>query len=70
VDLEDFFLPICFGFMNDILDRMSGPVAFMLLFVLVATALIWMHAAILFKERGMKKSQFLPELGNSQSISH
>ena len=66
--LGGFILPICFGFMNDLTGVWTS--CFMLLFVLVATALIWMHAAILFKERGMKKSQFLPELGNSQSISH
>ncbi len=66
--LGGFVLPICFGFMNDLTGVWTS--CFMLLFVLVATALIWMHAAILFMERGMKKSQFLPELGNSQSISH
>jgi hypothetical protein len=29
------------------------------------TALIWMHAAILIMDRGIKKSQYFPELGNS-----
>lgn len=42
--LGGFLLPIAFGVMNDVLGIWTG--CFMLLFVLVSSALVWMHFAI------------------------
>jgi NNP family nitrate/nitrite transporter-like MFS transporter len=59
--LGGFFLPIAFGFMNDVLNVWTS--CFMLLFAITAIATVWMHFAILIAEGKMhKKSRFLPEL--------
>ena len=47
--LGGFILPIVFGALNDLLGVWSS--CFMLLFVLVATALAWMHVTIRRMER-------------------
>ena len=59
--LGGFFLPICFGIMNDYLNIWTS--CFMLMFILVAVALIWMHITIVIMERNLEKSKYLPELG-------
>lgn len=61
--LGGFFLPICFGIMNDILNVWTS--CFMLMFLLVAIALAWMHLTIVIIERNLKKSKYLPELGEA-----
>lgn len=53
--LGGFILPITFGVMNDLIGVWTS--CFMLLFVLVATALTWMHFAI----RRMDRARF-PEI--------
>lgn len=58
--LGGFVLPIAFGFMNDVIGVWTS--CFMLLFVITAVALVWMHLAIVFMERDIEKSKFLPEL--------
>ncbi len=58
--LGGFCLPIAFGFMNDVIGVWTS--CFMLLFVITAIALVWMHVAILYMERGIEKPKFLPEL--------
>ena len=47
--LGGFLLPIAFGAMNDIVGVWTS--CFMLLFLIVAVSLLWMHAAILRMER-------------------
>jgi MFS transporter, NNP family, nitrate/nitrite transporter len=47
--LGGFILPIAFGMMNDLVGIWTS--CFMLLFVLVSTALVWMHFAIRRMER-------------------
>lgn len=63
--LGGFFLPICFGILNDLTNVWTS--CFMLLFVLVATALTWMHFAIRHMERQkhpmLREPAYLPELG-------
>ena len=54
--LGGFILPITFGVMNDLIGVWTA--CFMLLFVLVGTALIWMHFTIRRMERA-----YVPELG-------
>lgn len=54
--LGGFFLPIAFGIMNDLAGVWTS--CFMLLFVLVAVALVWMHFAI----RRMERKALAPEL--------
>jgi NNP family nitrate/nitrite transporter-like MFS transporter len=54
--LGGFVLPIAFGAMNDLLHVWTS--CFMLLFVLVATALVWMNFAVRRMERARA-----PELG-------
>jgi NNP family nitrate/nitrite transporter-like MFS transporter len=54
--LGGFVLPIAFGAMNDVTHVWTS--CFMLLFILVATALTWMNFAI----RGMERAR-TPELG-------
>lgn len=62
--LGGFVLPIAFGAMNDLIGVWTS--CFMLLFVLVATALLWMHLAILRMERRqmpeLAQPAYLPEL--------
>ncbi len=58
--LGGFFLPISFGFMNDLIGVWTS--CFMLLFGITAIALVWMHASILYAEGRVKKHKFLPEL--------
>lgn len=62
--LGGFILPIAFGALNDIVGVWTS--CFMLLFILVATALTWMHFAIIRMERrkhpALRGPQDLPEL--------
>jgi NNP family nitrate/nitrite transporter-like MFS transporter len=62
--LGGFVLPIAFGALNDIIGVWTS--CFMLLFILVAIALTWMHFAILRMERrkhpALRGPQDLPEL--------
>jgi NNP family nitrate/nitrite transporter-like MFS transporter len=62
--LGGFVLPIAFGALNDLIGVWTS--CFMLLFLLVATALTWMHFAILRMERrqvpALARPQDLPEL--------
>lgn len=62
--LGGFVLPIAFGAMNDITGVWTS--CFMLLFLLVATALIWMHFAIMRMEKkqvpALRGPHDLPEL--------
>ncbi len=59
-----FFLPITFGIMNDLIGIWTS--CFMLLTVLIATALTWMHFAIQYANRQkhpeLRAAQYLPEL--------
>lgn len=65
--LGGFVLPIAFGAMNDLIGVWTS--CFMLLFVLVAVALVWMHFAIQIQERrqhpGLRGPKDLPELARS-----
>lgn len=69
--LGGFILPIAFGAMNDLVGVWTS--CFMLLFVLVSIALVWMHFAI----RRMERSKFpqldretdLPEIINARAAS-
>lgn len=62
--LGGFVLPIAFGAMNDLVNMWTS--CFMLLFALVAVALIWMHFAIQRLERvripELRGPKYLPEL--------
>jgi NNP family nitrate/nitrite transporter-like MFS transporter len=62
--LGGFILPIAFGAMNDITGVWTS--CFMLLFLLVAMALAWMHFAILRMEKrqvpALRGPRDLPEL--------
>jgi NNP family nitrate/nitrite transporter-like MFS transporter len=62
--LGGFILPIMFGAMNDLVGVWTS--CFMLLFVIVAVSLMWMHGAIRLMERqkfpGLRGPQDLPEL--------
>jgi len=58
--LGGFILPICFGIMNDHLNVWTS--CFMLLFAIVAVALVWMHVTVIIMERHLQKSRYLPEL--------
>ena len=58
--LGGFFLPIAFGVMNDLTGVWTS--CFMLLFVLVAAALTWMHGAIRYMERKLPVLRTLPQL--------
>jgi len=62
--LGGFILPITFGLMNDHIGVWTS--CFMLLSVIIAVSLIWMHFAILRAEKKSHpdKSKFLPELEN------
>jgi NNP family nitrate/nitrite transporter-like MFS transporter len=65
--LGGFVLPIAFGAMNDLIGVWTS--CFMLLFVVVAVSLIWMHFAILRMERRRlpaltreERFRYLPEI--------
>lgn len=62
--LGGFVLPICFGFMNDIIGIWTS--CFMLLFVIVAVSLIWMHTVIVISEKklhpDLRGPKALPEM--------
>jgi NNP family nitrate/nitrite transporter-like MFS transporter len=58
--LGGFFLPIAFGVMNDLTGVWTS--CFMLLFLLVAVALLWMHGAIRIMERKVAGLRSLPQL--------
>jgi MFS transporter, NNP family, nitrate/nitrite transporter len=66
--LGGFVLPIAFGALNDLTGVWTS--CFMLLFVLVGTALVWMHLAIRQMERGVSEEALrkLPELPEMQPI--
>lgn len=66
--LGGFVLPIAFGALNDLTGLWTS--CFMLLFVLVTGALIWMHMAIRQMERGVVGAALaqLPELPEMQEI--
>lgn len=63
--LGGFVMPIAFGALNDLTHIWTS--CFMLLFVLVSTALIWMHFSIRAMERrtnpAITQQHYLPELG-------
>ena len=66
--LGGFVLPIAFGVLNDLTGIWTS--CFMLLFVLVSGALVWMHLAIRAMERGVAGEALarLPELPEMQEI--
>lgn len=67
--LGGFFLPICFGIMNDILNIWTS--CFMLMFLLVAVAFIWMHVSIIALERAknpeLNNPEYFPELDKAKA---
>jgi NNP family nitrate/nitrite transporter-like MFS transporter len=69
--LGGFVLPIAFGIMNDLVNVWTS--CFMLLFGLVATALVWMHSAIRLMERQkvpeLRGPKYLPELEQALEAS-
>ncbi len=65
--LGGFVLPISFGIMNDVIGIWTS--CFMLLFVLVSLALIWMHVTVRRMERSrLPGIRTLPELPEMESI--
>ena len=62
--LGGFFLPIAFGVMNDWVGIWTS--CFMLMFLVAATNLLWMHFSILYMNRQrfpeIRKDKDLPEL--------
>jgi NNP family nitrate/nitrite transporter-like MFS transporter len=66
--LGGFVLPIAFGLLNDLTGIWTS--CFMLLFVLVSGALLWMHLAIRQMERGVVGEALdrLPQLPEMQEI--
>ncbi len=66
--LGGFVLPIAFGLLNDLTGVWTS--CFMLLFLLVSGALLWMHMAIRQMERGVvgEALEKLPELPEMQEI--
>lgn len=66
--LGGFFLPVAFGFMNDMIGVWTS--CFMLLTILIGIALTWMHLAIQRLEReknpDLAEPAFLPELEEVQ----
>lgn len=64
--LGGFILPLAFGFLNELTNVWTS--CFMLLFVLVSIALIWMHVTVRWMEHQshpeLTKNQYLPELGS------
>lgn len=68
-----FVLPLAFGVMNDITGIWTSN--FMLLFLLVSVALLWMHISILRMERDalpekMKELPQLPEMEEIHEVKH
>ncbi len=59
--LGGFILPICFGLMNDIIGVWTS--CFMLLFVIVAISLVWMHVSIVLSNR-----KLCPEINCSTAL--
>ncbi len=59
--LGGFVLPIAFGAMNDLTGVWTS--CFMLLFLIVAASLLWMHLAILYSEK-----RRIPELAGPQYL--
>lgn len=66
--LGGFVLPIAFGALNDLTGLWTS--CFMFLFLLVATAYIWMHVAVQRMERGVAAPRLreLPELPEMQAL--
>ena len=66
--LGGFVLPLAFGLISDLTGVWTA--GFMLLFLLVSTALAWMHFAIRAMERGVAEAELrkLPELPEMQPI--
>jgi NNP family nitrate/nitrite transporter-like MFS transporter len=69
--LGGFLLPLTFGMLNDLTNLWSS--CFMLLFVIVVTALAWMHFSIILTERRVvpelaKVSTDLPELSHPSKL--
>jgi NNP family nitrate/nitrite transporter-like MFS transporter len=69
--LGGFLLPLTFGMLNDLTGIWSS--CFMLLFVLVVIALIWMHFSVVLMERRVvpelaRVSTDLPELSHPSSL--
>ncbi|WP_417437366.1 nitrate/nitrite transporter [Idiomarina abyssalis] len=68
--LGGFLLPLTFGMLNDVIGVWQS--SFMLLFVIVAAALAWMHFAILRAERVEyredREERDLPELSTPNSM--
>jgi NNP family nitrate/nitrite transporter-like MFS transporter len=66
--LGGFALPIAFGLLNDLTGVWTS--CFMLLFLLVSGALLWMHMAIRQMERGVvgEALERLPELPEMQEL--
>lgn len=62
--LGGFCLPIAFGYMNDVIGVWTS--CFMLLFVITAFALLWMHASVLYMEGKLEKPRFLPEFNRDR----
>lgn len=62
--LGGFFLPLAFGILNDLTNIWTS--CFMLLFALVAIALVWMHISIVMMEKQkhpeLRGPKFFPEL--------
>lgn len=56
--LGGFILPICFGYMNDVIGVWTS--CFMLLFAITSIALIWMHISIVMMEK--EQPRYFPEL--------
>lgn len=66
--LGGFILPLAFGYLNTVTNIWTS--CFMLLFVLVTIALIWMHITVRMMEHQshpeLTKGKFLPELGEAK----
>ena len=70
--LGGFILPIAFGVLNDLTGIWTS--CFMLLFVVVASALAWMHFAIRRMERRhfpqIDRETDLPEIIDAKAAGH
>ncbi|MBL4619445.1 MAG: hypothetical protein JKX88_05025, partial [Marinicaulis sp.] len=64
--LGGFVLPISYGVMNDMIGVWTS--CFMLLFVLVGTALIWMHFTIKRMEARADDTRNLPEFPEMEGL--